>query len=294
MLQCILFLLIILPNVTAQEWMMKAPDGAKIYVNEMGKGDTIIVLHGGWSAEHSYLIPAFEEFYDDYHFVFYDQRGSLRSPCPDSLITVDAHVDDLKQLINVLECRNPIIVSHSMGGILAAKFVSKYPNIIRKLICISSPPIIGNIKMLTEDLNVTALKRWERENVIDTLKAHDLYKRDSHELSDKEIGTWHRITFSAINLHNIKNWKKLKGAFFYQQSAASAAAISMNDNWDYTSILLQRDLSLIFIHGNDDYLPLSFHRKTKIQLHVIKDAGHLIWIDNPRDFNQTLSEILSK
>jgi len=300
MLKYILFLIIIATNIFAQEWMMNTPDGAKIYVNEKGKGDTIIVLHGGWGAEHSYLIPAFENFYNDYHFVFYDQRGSLRSPCPDSLVTVDAHVDDLKQLIDALDCKNITIISHSMGGFLAMKFVEKYPGIIKKLILVSSLTISGNMKMYTEDLNDSALKRWERQDVIDTLKSHNLYKKDRKKMSDKEKGTWHRITFSAINLHDIKNWRKLKSAFFFRQGANVAAGESMGNEWDFTPILSQKDLLITFIHGDDDYLPVKYHTNlsktmdVKIDLEIIQDAGHLIWIDNRNDFNEILSQILSK
>ncbi len=35
---------------------------------------------------------------DKYHFIFYDQRGSLRSPVPDSLISYENHIEDLELL----------------------------------------------------------------------------------------------------------------------------------------------------------------------------------------------------
>lgn len=66
-----------------------APPGGEcqLFVQEYGTGpDTVVVLHGGWGAEHSYLLDAFSGVGNDRHLVFYDQRGSLRSPCPDSLV----------------------------------------------------------------------------------------------------------------------------------------------------------------------------------------------------------------
>src|SRR5258706_10881743 len=70
------------------EWRLKTDDGTSLFVRELGSGDTVTILHGGWGAEHSYLIEAFAPFADKYHFIFYDQRGSLRSKCPDSLVSV--------------------------------------------------------------------------------------------------------------------------------------------------------------------------------------------------------------
>ena len=46
---------------------------------EFGTGkDTVLVLHGGFGAEHSYMLTALRPLEKQYHFVLYDQRGSLR------------------------------------------------------------------------------------------------------------------------------------------------------------------------------------------------------------------------
>ena len=74
------------------EWRLYTDDGTSLFVREFGQGDTVLVLHGGWGAEHSYLIDPFIKLANKYHFIFYDQRGSLRSQCPDSLISVDNHI----------------------------------------------------------------------------------------------------------------------------------------------------------------------------------------------------------
>src|SRR5687768_9685396 len=79
------------------EWYLPTGDGCRLFVQEYGTGrDTVIVVHGGFGAEHSYLLDAFRGLEERFHFVFYDQRGSLRSPCPDSLISVAAHIRDVE------------------------------------------------------------------------------------------------------------------------------------------------------------------------------------------------------
>lgn len=60
-------------------WDLNVDSIVQLFVKEVVKGDTIFVVHGGFGAEHSYLITALKDIFSEYHFVFYDQRGSLRS-----------------------------------------------------------------------------------------------------------------------------------------------------------------------------------------------------------------------
>ncbi|RAW02102.1 alpha/beta fold hydrolase [Pseudochryseolinea flava] len=71
--------------------------GPKLYVRTLGYGsDTVVLLHGGWGGEHHTLLDAVRGLEDKFLFVLYDQRGSLRSPFPDSLISFEHHIEDLE------------------------------------------------------------------------------------------------------------------------------------------------------------------------------------------------------
>jgi hypothetical protein len=65
-----------------QDWFLSTGDWHKdpqLCVREFGYGsETIVMLHGGWGAEHSGLVEAVKDLEQYYRFVFYDQRGSLR------------------------------------------------------------------------------------------------------------------------------------------------------------------------------------------------------------------------
>jgi len=61
------------------EWYLRSFDNVRLYMYEFGTGkDTVLVLHGGFGAEHSYMLTALRPLEKQYHFVLYDQRGSLR------------------------------------------------------------------------------------------------------------------------------------------------------------------------------------------------------------------------
>jgi len=282
-----------------EEWRLYTDDGTNLFMREFGRGDTVLVLHGGWGAEHSYLIKPFTKLADDYHFIFYDQRGSLRSPCPDSLISIDNLILDIERIRIETGQEKLLLVGHSMGGFLGMSYLSQYPDHVKGLILISSAPAKGTTKKLTEDIQKTALKRWKRSAVIDTLKANDLSEQIEDRYTDKQRGRWHHITFAAINLHHIKNWRKVRGAFYHQGKTGSILASSTSQKWNFIETLKKVNFPVSIIHGDDDYLPLRYQKEwipevPNAELTIIKNAGHLCWIDRPDKFENEIRNALGK
>jgi pimeloyl-ACP methyl ester carboxylesterase len=105
------------------------------YIYEFGTGkDTVLVLHGGFGAEHSYMLAALRPLEKQYHFVLYDQRGSLRSPCPDSLLNVEAMIDDIEAIRKELHIQKLTILAHSMGSWQASYYLQKHPDHVKRLV----------------------------------------------------------------------------------------------------------------------------------------------------------------
>ena len=111
-------LLLVLPSSLGElafsdpEWYLPTSDGCRLFVQEFGHGkETIIVLHGGWGAEHSYLLDAFEGVDRHYHLVFYDQRGHGQSgdASPESF-TVPQLGHDLESVLAVMAPRGERIL----------------------------------------------------------------------------------------------------------------------------------------------------------------------------------------
>jgi len=280
-----------------QEWTLRTKDQVNIFVREIGIGETVVVLHGGWGAEHSYMLDPLLPFQNQVHFVFYDQRGSLRSPCPASKITLHRHVEDLEQLRKELKIDRLSLLCHSMGSYLGMQYAKQYPEKVKKLILLSPVPFYGTVRDLTDKLEPVALERWKREEVIRQLAQNNIKGDDLSMLSSKERSVWHQITFSAINLHSVLHWKKMRGCFYYQGKAGNAAGSSMPKSWDFSDLSEQIGLDIQVILGDDDYIP---HNQTKKSyeflpadhLHVLHDAGHVCWIDKPNEFVEIISHLL--
>src|SRR5687768_1976382 len=125
----------------SKDWFLSTgrwAEDPQLYVREVGHGSrTVVMLHGGWGAEHSGLVTAVRGLEDGRRFVLYDQRGSLRSPAPDESISFDRHVEDLELLRRELGLDRMVLVGHSMGAVLASAYATKYPTRIERLVLVS-------------------------------------------------------------------------------------------------------------------------------------------------------------
>ncbi|WP_017733732.1 alpha/beta fold hydrolase [Nafulsella turpanensis] len=308
-----LFLLILfLPLVSSgqlkneePEWYLRTADGCSLFVKEYGRGaDTLVILHGGWGAEHSYLLNAMKGLDDDYHLVFYDQRGSLRSACPDSLVSVQNHINDLEELRKELNLGKLNLVGHSVGTTLAMAYLDAHPDKVRGLVLVSvsapRSPTTPEEKRLIEKQR-QAKKAWfEREEVMSTLKEHGLDK-PMDEMSDKELSYYYRIMFAGANLYDMDKWKLDKGGFaFFNSSAGRKAKESMPPDYNYMPALSRHNCPVWMLEGSHDFGPLTveYHRLwsgkiPNIHLVEIDKAGHSIWIDQPVDFQKALKTALA-
>lgn len=65
----------------------KRINGTGLYMSIRGKGETIVVLHGGPGLNHSYFNPHLKDLEKTFRMVYYDQRacGQSDTPSPDSI-----------------------------------------------------------------------------------------------------------------------------------------------------------------------------------------------------------------
>lgn len=98
-------------------------------------------MHGGFGADYSYMVDATEGLHDKFRFVFYDQRGSLRSPAKLEDVSIEKHIEDLETLRIQLGEEKINIFAHSMGTVLAMLYLEKYPDHVKRMILTGSFPL---------------------------------------------------------------------------------------------------------------------------------------------------------
>lgn len=283
-----------------EEWYLKTNDKQDIFVKELGTGkDTIIVVHGGFGANHDYMTDIAKGLENKYHFIFYDQRGSLLSWVPDSLITFQKNVEDLYYLTKALKLKKVKLLCHSMGTLLGMEFQKQYPDVIEKLV------LVGSIFIKSDSAQTIFSKQMEKniEWLITQKKYTDLiakYEKRKEKLSDKEKTEFWRIQFAGANIYNIDKWNLMKGGqAYYNPNTGSLMSNSFDFNYDYSTSLTKTKFNVTLIQGQYDFLDFEANKhkqligRLPINIVVIKNAGHNIWIDQPKQFKRELIRAIS-
>lgn len=290
---------------TTSEWYLPVSDGCTLYVYEMGAGrDTAIVLHGGFGAEHGYMLDAVRGLEGQHHFVFYDQRGSLRSPCPDSLVSVDAHVADLDQLRAAVGLRRATLVGHSMGTLLAMTYVARFPDRVRGVVLTGAVPPRAPVaaESARDAADGAAFAAFRHRPAVQEAMRRAGLSGDQEAWSPQQRTDAWRIQFAAANIYHIEQWRALKGGkVFYNAAAGEAAARSIPSGYDYTGALARHVCPVAVILGDHDFVDWGGTRHRawtqaapQATFTLLPRAGHNAWIDAPDAFRRALASALAR
>jgi pimeloyl-ACP methyl ester carboxylesterase len=108
---------------------------------------TLLLLHGGPGFDHSGFKPAFTEMAVVAQVVYLDLRGNGRSDAgPASKWSLEQWAEDVHCFCEALSIDDPIVMGHSLGGIVAMVYAMRYPDHPSKLILssTSTQPTVGD------------------------------------------------------------------------------------------------------------------------------------------------------
>ncbi len=291
------------PTTGGNEWYLRFGGECPLYVTEVGEGPPLVILHGGFGAEHSYLLDAFEGLRDEYRLVFYDQRGSLRSPCPDTLVSADAHVGDLEQLRAELGLERMTLVGHSMGTWIAMKYLQEHPDRVSGLVLMNA--LVPRTPRSAEEAELygseqRAFAEWAERDAVEAEIQEEGLAGDS--LSDRQASEKWRIRYAAANIFHVERWREVKGGqVFYSADAGRAAGKTMGDGWDFMAALRDAPFPVTVINGDHDLVGFGgeYHRRLldplpHVEFVLLADAGHNAWIDAPAAHRRALLRALER
>lgn len=298
------------------EWSFHPQQDCTVYVREYGHPDqsTWVILHGGWGAEHSYLLDVFAGLESEFHLVFYDQRGSLRSRCEAESITADAHVADLEELRTELGAERINLAAHSMGTHLAGRYRLAHPDRVGQVVLMAPAhqkhpldeaeqaiiaPLLEDQPEGTRVADVLARRLSGRDEVAEIRAQHGL---DGDDLGARARKLRWRLNFAAPNLFHVKRWQQVRGGDVYFSAEAgqrSGMTMYIDGGWDFPAGWREHDHEVTVIIGDHDYSDRGgrlnrhwFDDADNVDLVVLSEAGHSAWLDRPEAFRQSLERAM--
>lgn len=113
-------------------------DGVRLYYTDEGKGDPPLLFVHGWCCDHTYWRKQVPLFRRRHRVVAVDLRGHGRSSKPKQDYTMAAFARDLEWLIVQLDLRRPVVIGHSMGGVIALHLAGRNRRPLSSVVIVDS------------------------------------------------------------------------------------------------------------------------------------------------------------
>jgi pimeloyl-ACP methyl ester carboxylesterase len=117
-------------------------DGVKLYYDIDGKGSPPIVFVHGWTCNHTYFAPQQKYFGKRHRVVSVDLRGHGKSDKPEQQYSIAGFADDLAWMCAELGLKKPVVVGHSMGGMVALELAASHPDVPGAIVTCDSPVVV--------------------------------------------------------------------------------------------------------------------------------------------------------
>ena len=261
---------------------------ASLYYKMTGKGEPVIILHGGPGGDHNLMLP-FQELADAYQVIFYDQRGTGHSDAElnSDSINVANFIQDLESLRTELGLGKVHLLGHSWGSVLGMLYAMEHSDWIRTLTLFGTPgasteffPVyFQNMEKNTDP---------DDKERLAAIKATKAYQTKDAAVMEQYTRILFKSYFRDKSLVNDVNFTLGPNTVANQQAVGTLLMQDLG-NFNYYDCLNKITCPTLIIQGADDLFPTDAAFKTHqhipgSKLIVQEHAGHLLFIDNKEPF----------
>lgn len=256
-------------------------------IKDENSNDFILMLHGftgskdDWQFVSDHLIKKF-------NVIILDLIGHGRSPSPEELdfYKIDSILKQILQIKEHYNLKSFSLLGYSMGGRIAINFALKFPHLIDNLILESTTAGIENENQKKEreksDLELAEfIENNSIEIFIDYWMNLDIFNTQ-RRFSNEKIN---EIRNKKLDNNNLGLANSLRGF----STGVMQPVYNQLKNFEKRTLLITGDLDSKYTELNQKILSLLSNAEHKI----IKNAGHNVHLEEPKEFINTVNDFLS-
>lgn len=116
-------------------------DGVKLYYERAGDGEPELLFVHGWCCDASFYAPQVEHFRTAHTVTVVELRGCGRSDRPTDGYGIAGLADDVAAVCAHAGIRKPVVVGHSLGGMIALELAARHPELPGAIVADDPGPI---------------------------------------------------------------------------------------------------------------------------------------------------------
>jgi pimeloyl-ACP methyl ester carboxylesterase len=154
---------------------VRLPDGYRMFVEEVGSGFPLVVLHGGPGLDHTMFRPWLDPLGDELRLLYVDERGQGQSERVDpKTLSLEVFARDVDLLAEALGLDRFALLGHSFGAIVTTWHATEVGTAATYVIsggADASEPLMADVEASLEAMGeqgAAIAETWEREQTVET------------------------------------------------------------------------------------------------------------------------------
>tara|TARA_R110002012_G_scaffold263456_2_gene446547 strand:+ start:212735 stop:213676 length:942 start_codon:yes stop_codon:yes gene_type:complete len=271
-------------------------DGVEIKYMKEGNGKKTLLFVHGLSSNSEAWAKNIETLRKHYTCIALDLPGYGKSSKPDVAYTPTYFAEVVHQFIGQLDLKNIVLIGHSMGGQASIKLALNYPDVIKKLILVAPAGLeqftAPNAAFMKAFFTLESVKNTP-DAQIEKNYALNFYKQpeDVHQMINDRKQIKEALDFEA---HCQAIVRSISGMLDEPVSA------NLEDISQSTLVIFgDQDMLIPNRYFNPDLTieavgEIALEKIPTVKLELIKDAGHFVHYEKPKEVNLRIQQFIEE